>query len=139
MIQRQQTIWLIVSALCAAFSFKFPFATGARMIKNVLTPDAALNAGSHFVLLVLTGAAVLLAGISIFLFKDRKIQMRLCLVGIALGVLILVVYFMQLRQFEKSTMALASILPFATVAGFFMAFRGIRRDEKLIKTLDKLR
>jgi len=139
MIQRQQTLWLILSALCAAFSFKFPFATGTRMIKDVLTPDSTLNAGSHFVLLVLTGAAVLLAGISIFLYKDRKIQMRLCLAGMALSTLILVIYFAQLQKFEKSTMALASILPFAVVAGFFMAFRGIRKDEKLIKTLDKLR
>ncbi len=139
MIQRQQTIWLIVSAICAAFSFKFPFATGTRMIKDVLTPDSTLNAGSNFILMVLTGAAVLLAAVCIFFYKDRKLQMRLCLAGMALAILILVIYFVQLQKFEKSTMALASILPFAVTAGFFMAFRGIRKDEKLIKTLDKLR
>ena len=139
MLQRKQTLWLTLALITSILSFKFPFLTGTKIIKTIPTPDTALNASSHFLLLVFSGAVALLAGITIFLYKDRKVQIRLCLLGILLSVAIIVIYIMQMQLFEKSTLALFSILPFLVLIGFFMAFRGIRSDEKLVKSLDKLR
>ena len=34
MIQRQQTLWLILATAAAALTFKFPFATGEEIVKN---------------------------------------------------------------------------------------------------------
>jgi hypothetical protein len=139
MLQRKQTLWLLLALIASILTFKFPFLTGTRIVKMVLTPGTELNASSHFLLLVFSGAVALLAGITIFLYKDRKLQMRLCLLGILLSVVVIAIYIMQMQQFENSTLALFSILPFLVLAGFFMAFRGIRSDEKLVKSLDKLR
>jgi uncharacterized membrane protein len=139
MLQRKQTLWLLLALIVSILTFKFPFLTGTRIVKTVLTPGTELNASSHFLLLVFSGAVALLAGITIFLYKDRKLQMRLCLLGVLLSVVVITIYIMQMQQFENSTLALFSILPFLALAGFLMAFRGIRSDEKLVKSLDKLR
>ena len=138
MLQRQQTLWLLLSVLCAILSFRFPFVTGKEMIKGLPT-DAVLNAGSNFFLLVLTGAAVVVAGITLYMFRDRKIQLKLCLAGVALSILIIIIYIAQMGKLQKPTLALSCILALAIAGGFVMAFRGIRHDEKLVKTLDKLR
>jgi predicted membrane chloride channel (bestrophin family) len=138
MIQRQQTLWLLLATLAALFCFMFPFATGKGLDKGVEI-DKALKAGSDFLLLIFTGASLALSGAIIFLYKDRKLQMKLCLLGLLLSVVIIILYISQSNKLTKSTLALFCILPFAIAIGYFMAFRNIRKDEKLVKSLDKLR
>ena len=138
MIQRQQTLWLLLCTVAAVLSFMFPFVVGDEMQKNLPVRNS-VNAGANFFLLILTGASVVLSTVTIFLFKNRKQQMQLCLIGLLLSVLLVVLYILKMNKLVKPTLALSCILPFAVVAGYFMAFRCIRRDEKLIKTLDKLR
>jgi 4-amino-4-deoxy-L-arabinose transferase-like glycosyltransferase len=108
------------------------------MQKN-LPVRTSVTAGDNFFLLILTGASVILSTVIIFLFKNRKQQMQLCLVGILLSAMIVVLYILKMNKLVKPTLALSCILPFAVIVGYFMAFRNIRKDEKLIKTLDKLR
>jgi hypothetical protein len=52
---------------------------------------------------------------------------------------LLVIYIAQVGKFEKGNFALSSLLVFAILAGYIMAARGIWKDEKLVKSLDKLR
>jgi len=140
MIQRQQTLWLLLSSISALMCFLFPFAVGAEKVGKAAVPAVfELNAGSKFLLLVLTGASLVLSTVIIFLFKNRKQQMMLCLVGILLSVLTIILYIIQTSKLIDPTVAWSWIFPFAIVVGYFMAFRNIRKDEKLIKTLDKLR
>ena len=105
----------------------------------MLEVDKTLKADSNFLLLICTGASLILSAAVIFLYKDRKMQIKLCLAGLLLSVIIIVLYIMQMQKMTKSTLALFCILPFAMLAGYFMAFRNIRKDEKLVKSLDKLR
>lgn len=140
MIQRQQTLWLLLSTLAAILSFMFPFVVGGEIVgKSIVPITLRVDAGSNFFLLILTGASLILSSVIIFLFKNRKQQMQLCLAGILLSVLIIVFYILQMNKLIKPILALSCIFAFAIVAGYFMAFRNIRKDEKLIKTLDKLR
>ena len=98
-----------------------------------------IDGGSNFFLLAFTGVSLILSTVIIFLFKNRKQQMKFCLLGLLLSVIIIILYIMQVNKLIKPTLALSCILPFAIVAGYYLAFRNIRKDEKLIKTLDKLR
>lgn len=140
MIQRQQTLWLLLATVAAILSYMFPFVTGGQIITKSTSPVVEhLVAGSNFFTLVLTGASIILSTVVIFLFKNRKQQMQLCLAGLLLSVIIVVIYILQMNKLVKPTLALSCILPFAVIVGYFMAYRNIRRDEKLIKTLDKLR
>jgi predicted MFS family arabinose efflux permease len=138
MIQRRQTLWLLLASAAAILSFMFPFVTGKEMIKNMMQ-DKIVDAGSNFFILLLTGASLVLSTVIIFLFKNRKQQMQLCLLGILVAVIVVVLYFLQFNKLTKPVLALSCILPFAMIAGYILAFRDIRKDEKLLKSLDKLR
>jgi Domain of unknown function (DUF4293) len=140
MIQRQQTLWLLLATVASVLTFMFPFATGEEIVpKTAMRQPTEIIAGSSFFTLILTIASVGISFITIFMFKDRKMQIKLCLLGILIAIIILVLYFMGMRKLISSTPALWAILPLAVIASYFMAFKGIRSDEKLVKSLDKLR
>ncbi len=138
MIQRQQTLWLLLATLAALLTFMFPFVTGKAMLNNVES-DISIKAGSNFFILILTGASLVLSALTIFLYKNRKQQIQLCLLGMVIAIGIIVLYILQLNKLTKSTLALAAILPFLILISYYLAFRNIRKDEKLVKSLDKLR
>ena len=100
---------------------------------------AELDGGSSFFLVVFTGASLILSLVTIFLFKDRKLQLRLCFVGTGIAILVLVFYFVEMKKFESGTISLSCLFTFANIAGYILAARGIWKDEKLVKSLDKLR
>lgn len=138
MIQRQQSLWLLLAAVASFLSFKFPFYTG-NIIENNNTRFEELEGGSSFVLLALTGASLLISAITIFLYKDRKAQLKLAILGIIITIILLVLYFTEIKKFSNGNFALTSIFVLAVLIGYIMAARGIRKDEKLVKSLDKLR
>lgn len=138
MIQRQQSLWLLLAAVASFLSFRHPFYTGNRM-ENNSSLFSELEAGSNLFLLVLTGISVLLAVITIFLYKNRKTQLKLAISGIVLSVLLFILYFIEIAKFDNGNFALTAVWVVAILAGYVMATRGIWKDEKLVKSLDKLR
>jgi hypothetical protein len=138
MIQRQQTLWLLLATIAAILSFMFPFLVGKEM-RNGVEIDKVLKADSDFILVILTSASLVLSGVTIFLYKDRPLQIKLCILGILLSVAIIALYILQMNKVTKPILALFSVLPFIMLIGYYMAFRNIRKDEKLVKSLDKLR
>ena len=137
MIQRQQTLWLLLSTISAFLSYVLPFFSGTKQV-NDLIEKAIVDGGSSFFLLILTGASLILSLVTIFMFKDRKLQFKLCIAGIVLSALILVVYFLEIKKLSGS-LSLSAIFAFAIPIGYLMAARGVWKDEKLVKSLDKLR
>ena len=138
MIQRQQSLWLLLAAVASFLSFKFPFYTG-NILENNLARFEELEGGSNLLLLIFTGASVLISTITIFLYKDRKAQLKLSIVGIMISIILLILYFTQVKKFSDGNFALTSIFVLAILVGYIMAAKGIRRDQKLVKSLDKLR
>ena len=90
-------------------------------------------------LLLATLAVGGLALFTIFLFKKRPLQLRLCVLGIFLEALLIFLYFREVNTFTKGTYSLTAILHGVIVFSFFLAARGIFKDEKLIKDSDRLR
>jgi len=88
---------------------------------------------------LLTGGSLILSTVIIFLFKNRKQQIWLCLLGILVAGLLIFLYVLEMNKLIKPIPALTSVLPLFILIGYFMAFRNIRKDEKLVKSLDKLR
>ena len=98
-----------------------------------------LEGGSNFFLLIVTGLSILISVIAIFMYKDRKTQFKLAIGGIMVAVILLVLYFSQLKKFATGNFALTAVFVLAILIGYIMAARGIWKDEKLVKSLDKLR
>ena len=138
MIQRFQSLWLLLAAVSAFLSFKLPFFSGTKEGVKNLTEKAIIDGGSTLFLLIATGAALIIALITIFLFKDRKLQLRLCVVGIVISLLIIFLYYNEIRKLSGS-ISLSCIFVFLIPVAFIMAARGIWHDEKLVKSLNKLR
>ncbi|MEO8403663.1 MAG: DUF4293 domain-containing protein [Chitinophagaceae bacterium] len=138
MIQRQQTLWLLLSAVCSVLTLLYTFYSGNEMVSTMST-YVELDSASNFPLLILTIISILLSVSAIFLYKTRKTQLKVVIAGIVLAVLILVVYFMEVKKFETGNFALTSVYAFLIPIGYIMAARGIWKDEKLVKSLDKLR
>lgn len=139
MIQRQQSLWLLLTVICGVLSFNYPFYTGTRMNASNMIERSILDGASNFFYILLTGANIILALVTIFLYKDRKLQLRLALVGILTSLGLFVMYVSGMMKFEEGNLALTSLLALGIIAGFVMAARGIRKDQQLIKSIDKLR
>ncbi len=129
----------MLAATCSVLSFFFPFFGGAEQnATGTSGMMSTLNAGSSFFLIILTGASVLLSLVTIFLYKDRKLQFRLALTGLVISVLIVILFFSEIKMLP-GVIALSSVFVFLVPVFYFLAIRGIRKDEKLIKSLNKLR
>ena len=136
MIQRIQTLWLILAAAAAILSIKFPFYTGSLLANNAYL---SLTAAENIPILILTVLSALISGITIFSYKSRGRQTGLTILNIFVAIIILVLYFLRLKDFSTGSFSLASLFVFALPILLIMALIGIRKDAKLIKSLDRLR
>ena len=135
MIQRIQSIWLLLAAAASFATLKLSFYSGNK--DNNLFEE--LTGSSYFPLLILSVSVGLLALITIFLYKNRKLQIFLSLVGIVLQLIVLAIYFQQTKTYVQGSFTLTSAVSFIIPVFFIMAWLGIRKDEKLIKSMDRLR
>lgn len=138
MIQRIQSIWLLLAAIFAAITFRFPFYNGDWIPDGIPNP-IDLNARTTTLLSIVTALTGGLAFANIFLFGNRKQQLRLTYFGIVLSILLIVLYFLEMNKFTSGSIALWCLFHFAILAFFIMAAIGITKDEKLIKSMDRLR
>jgi Domain of unknown function (DUF4293) len=137
MLQRIQTIWLLLAGVAAMLSIKLPFYSG---IQEPTIPYNELNGlTGGIILLLVTITIAVVAFVTIFLYKNRTIQLRLCVVAIILEALLIFLYYRQIAIYTKGTPALTSILHMCILLFFVLAARGISKDEKLIKDSDRLR
>jgi hypothetical protein len=139
MIQRVQSLWLILAAIFAFLSFKLPFYSGSKLTEGITQPDVRLDAASQILILILAGAVILLSFIALFLYKNRKRQLTLTIINTILSIALVAVYFLQIQKFQTGILSLSCIFTLAIPLFLFLAARGIWRDEKLVKSLDRLR
>jgi hypothetical protein len=147
MIQRIQTLYLFLAAVIAAvLSFYNPGLWRAKLVNNSYQYFTGQSSYKYF---VITMIIIALAVVCIFLFKKRPLQFRLTVLNLLLSIALIVIqYFMIKAEAEKlqasnmlasSTYLPAAFLPIIIVVLLFLAARGIRKDEKLVKSLDRLR
>jgi uncharacterized membrane protein len=136
MIQRIQSIWLLLAAVFAFLTFKLPFYQGAILATNV-KPE--VDAQSTIWLTIVAALAGAVAFINIFFFNNRKLQLRMCLFGIILSIALVALCFAEMTKFTNGSLALSCVIYFAIIAFYILALNGIRKDEKLIKSMDRLR
>ncbi len=141
MIQRIQSLWLLLAGVAGLLTYKIPLWKGTLQdasIRKFMGPESLL-------LFALIVASSLLAFVTIFLFKNRKLQLRLSFLGIILSIGIIALEFFKVEEYKKplnlreSYWQMGALLPLLMVILFIMAYNGIRRDEKLVKSLDRLR
>lgn len=148
MIQRVQTIWMILAAIAVFLTIKFSFYSGTLAIQNgtdavtSMATDGSyhlVTATDNFLILILTSALGTGIIINIFLFKHRSIQIRIIIAAILMECLIVFLYFRQTQNYTQGNFNIWAILHILIIAFLIMAARGIYRDSKLVKESNRLR
>lgn len=148
MIQRIQSVWLLLAALVMAGMFYFDvyhFSNTAINAEVQRDYTNAANISNNYLAIVLAGISVVLSLVTIFMFKNRKRQISLTWINILLSIGLLFWLFVGLNKFwaahqeAQGNLWVGMFLPFITIFLLLFALRGIRKDEKLIKSLDRLR
>ena len=153
MLQRKQTLWMLLAVICAALTFKFAFYFGNMKVGlNGIAPlevkalptfgAGSVSAGSGSVLILLV-TVIIIGGIlvNIFNFKSRKKQLWITIGLIFLSLLNIFLYWWKsgTPPFESGSYSLGALFSLAIPVLLIMAVGGIRKDEKLVKSTDRLR
>ena len=108
--------------------------------------DGIFSVDDHIVLMLLTILGGLLAFVSIFLFKKRTLQLKigyLVIVASIMLVFLAIVLFMndssQLSDKAQIDDRLGLYLPVISIVMAFLANRYIKKDESIVKSMDRLR
>lgn len=147
MIQRIQSLYLLISTILSATLLALPFAEIAKdgavyifSAKGIVLDGVVKQSG----LLVLIGIAliVLLHLVSIFSYKSRPLQKKLvlfCMISL-LGLFGLLFYYSNF-SFESAKVVFQTGFTFPLIAIIidYLAIRGINKDEALIRSIDRIR
>lgn len=148
MIQRIQTLYLFLSLICCILLYFVPVweARSVSIDMGMGIGMEAIGAGTHLLLLPLPVLLVISHLIAIFSYKNRKRQKRFCIGNILLYIIFLLwaLLLIQLehqffQHFDLLEFRLGAILPIIGIVLNFLARSGIKKDEALLRSMDRLR
>jgi peptidoglycan/LPS O-acetylase OafA/YrhL len=124
MIQRIQTVYLVIAAALAGAMFAFH-----SFVENyALFFQIAVYAG--------WGLSFIFSLIAIFQFKKRNYQIRSCLLSMLFVVL---PYAVIIPQSHSGNYSISVAFPLIAFILLVMAVFAIRKDEKLVRSADRIR
>ena len=131
MIQRIQSIYLLVAAIAMTLiSFKVPVYT---------LNETLFMAQDDTKMFILTIVGAIFSLLGLFMFKNRKFQMKLIRLTILIQMIIGVRLFMLLNKFEVVlNNTLLFLMAFSLIA-LIMAYRGVKKDDDLVRSVDRIR
>lgn len=146
MIQRIQSLYLLLAGLAGAATWYFP------LWRATLTngTQVEFHAPQSYLVFIVLMVIVALAVVSIFLYKNRKLQFRLTVLNVILAIAATALQYIKVQaegnQLQANNLGPvtasylpAAFLPIVITVLLLLAARGIYKDEKLIKSLDRLR
>lgn len=150
MIQRIQTIFLFIAALVLlglmipGVSIATADTSQASLLPDFLK-DGIFNLQDSQLLLILVIAAGVLALISIFLYKNRTTQMRvvalMMIISLAIAITAFWIFYHNTQNIKEGIvhLGLGMASPLLSILFGSLANKFIRKDDKLVKSMDRLR
>lgn len=150
MIQRKQTIYLLLTLAALIVCLCLPIGkltNSASLGQEVAVYNIGLytstGINAHPILFVDIVVVAALSLINIFLYNKRKLQMKICVVNIVLCLVWYAYYaFMAISMFKgigSFSMSFSMCLPFVAIILLVLAYKGIKADEELIKSMSRIR
>jgi len=153
MIQRIQTIYLFVASILLLITSLLPisyiidstqhvvitiYALKVEINNSISTTKSVLTTG------ILMYLAIIFSFLTIFLYKNRKLQILISSLLMVISFLICNLIVVNSYILVPSTQAVMSfnyiaIFPLISLILFFLAYRAIKKDDKLVKSLDRIR
>lgn len=137
MLQRIQTIYLFIAfIIMGILPFLFPLETDASGNKQIFAMD-------HTVDFALFLGSAALSFITIFLFKNRQLQFVLCRLNIILNLILLGLFVYHSLSVSGGVATpekgIGMFLPIFSIVFLVLANKAIKKDEDLVKSVDRLR
>ena len=144
MIQRIQSLYLSIAALISlGLVFVFPLwenADGLAYFMGNLFADSQLTVKAIAILFMVSGVLSL---VSVFLYKNRKNQFVTNRLNILINLILLGLLIYHLLMVSGGTQVpekgIGSVLPIIVIVLLALANRAIKKDEDLVKSVDRLR
>lgn len=147
MIQRKQTLYLLMAAILMTFVLFTPFVKNSNFIFSAFSFEnfetkktlAVYPIGIFLII------AIIIHLFTIMLFKNRKIQMRFTIFSLIFSIgFYLLLYFYhflisQIVEIHFNSYNFGLLAPLLAAIFDFMAYGGIKRDEKIIRDSERLR
>ncbi|MEZ5047685.1 MAG: DUF4293 domain-containing protein [Chitinophagaceae bacterium] len=136
---RIQSIWLLLAAITILSLLMINY--------GVLPSLSEVNASKDYVLMVFVLLAAIVSLFAVFL-KDRNMQKKLIVVSgiITVGSLLWMLYRAYISKSLElivglvgNKLYLGAAMPVLACIFLFLAYRGVRSDEKLLRSADRLR
>ena len=162
MIQRRQTIYMLLSAIVSALLFFTPLAS-FNMDGNVMKftifgihnpiETISLSMTCTWPLVILTVLMTVAPIVTVFLYKKRELQVRLCRLNMLLDIIFIGLAFLYFEadiqkviaavEGDKYELEVALFIgiafPLINLVLQILAIRGIKKDIELLKSVDRLR
>ncbi len=155
MIQRIQSVFLLLTTILAGLFltgeiFKFADSKDSEFLMNMSgifrigAERELLPVMKTLPLLILSLLIPVVSLISIFLFKKRKIQLKVILMLFLLNLLLIgIAAFYGISFMSRNQLSLLPrfemFIPLINIILIILAWRGIKNDEDLVRSYDRLR
>ena len=144
MIQRLQSVFLLLSSLFFGSQFFTAFATTTIEVQGIFS-DLLYNIYDNPILLGLVGLGAVISLGTIFLFNNRSLQLKMTNLSVVLAVMFPLVagilYFLQASESSSlvPNLSIGTFTPLGSIIFGALAGRYIKKDEKLVSSMDRLR
>lgn len=147
MIQRIQSLYLLASAILVALLFTLPIAEIAKdgavylfdnkgiVLNGVLQKDG-------LIISILAGIFVLLQVLTLFSYKNRTRQIKMTIGAVLLLVGLLSMFFIYTYSSYSGaqiSFKISAIFPLIAIVFNYLAIRAIKKDDALIRSIDRIR
>ena len=156
MIQRKQTLFLLVAVIASLLCFFMPIGVilpkgmgGVVSLYNLGFVDdngTITVSGTSLPLFILLAVSTALSLATIFLYKNRKLQLSLCATNLLFSVLWYIDYallffsMVTVPEVEGNVeVKFAACLPLIAIIMVVLARKGVADDEKLVRAADRIR
>jgi len=158
MIQRVQSIYFLLAAIAGLMTFFLSYAhfyaDAAKVAEyamfgvfNVQSETLEMTGPYAFPVWIFGALSVILPSFTIFLYKNRPFQMRIARLATLINLGYVVYLFFAIdsineQLFDASLRVLhhaGFYMPVIAIVFCFLGVRGIKKDEALVKSLDRIR
>jgi len=108
--------------------------------------DGILNIKDHISFQILVVLGVIASLVAIFMFKNRSLQITLSRLTLVISILIMILsgvfFYLDYQSLQANSLVSGEVGLLSPILGIlfsFLAMRNIKKDDKLVKSSDRLR
>ena len=138
-LQRIQSLYLILASGSVHGLWGLNLASADKPSESGIFEDGVYNLSDSILLLILVLLSSLMLTVSIFLARNRPFQMRVIMLGLLLLLAIPAIAISGMLSVGSYSIGLGFFLPLVAIVLSLLAYLAIKKDDKIVRSMDRLR